>query len=163
MKMQDELTREQLLDIFDTLGGSGTALDEADDLTLAAILTNTIARATDAGKLDRAMDRPLTFEWRAALTGRKIELDQLAKAAPRKVPAFPGMTVNVPERLASVTNFVDVNGVSREVRMVDGRRVVDVSPSEFRQVFLAGPIGLEWQLANEGNDALDRMRPGLHF
>jgi hypothetical protein len=146
MNMQDELTREQSENLLDTIGGSGADLDAVDDLT--PILINTIGRVTNAAKLDRALDKPLTFELRAALTGRKIELDQLAKAAPRKAPAFLGMVAIVPDRLASMTHFIGMNGVSREVRMLEGRRVVDVSPGEFRQILLTGPHGLDWLNAN---------------
>jgi hypothetical protein len=146
--MEDELTRGQLLDILATVGGSGVALDEVDDLM--PICLNTISRVTDPARLDRALDQPLTFELRAALRTRRLELDQIAKAAatPRKAPAFLGMVAIVPDRLASMSHFVGMNGVSREVRTIDGKRVLDCSPGEFRQILLTGPFGLDWLDSN---------------
>ena len=60
--MQDALSREQMLDMLEMLTGSRGELDNITSEYLMAILTNTIARTTDAAKLDRALDGPLSFE-----------------------------------------------------------------------------------------------------
>jgi hypothetical protein len=156
----DQLSREQLIDILNAVGGTGADLAAVADPM--PILINTIARVTDAAKLDRALEKPQTFETRAALTARKIELIQPANVAPRREPAYPGLTVFVPECLAGMTHFIDGRGNSREVRIEHGKRVLDLTPGEFH-AFLGGTSGLHWQRANEGGDVFRKMQPGLHI
>jgi hypothetical protein len=108
------------------------------------------------------LPEPITyeeFEHRTKLVVRRAELDQAARAAPRTVEAYPGLTAIIPERLSSVSQFVDQLGRIQEVCVVDGVRVVDVSPYLFR-LFLAGPCGLDWERANEDN--LQRLQSGVY-
>jgi hypothetical protein len=159
--MDKEMTRDDLLALLETLGGHGAQLDAADDVMLSAIIRNTLGGVTDAGAIDRALSRPLSVEWRGRVQGRRIELGQLAKVAPRKPQAYPGLTAIVPPALESMTHFIDDRGNSHETRIVDGKRVLDLSVAAFR-AFLGGPHGLDWSRANEGTGVFERMNPGVH-
>jgi hypothetical protein len=158
---KDDLTRDELIDLLVVVGGSGADLHAADDVTLSAIVLNRILAVTDASKLAAALAMPLTLEWRAVLTRRQIELDQIAKVPPRKPPTYPGLTVFIPPVLESMTHFIDDRGNSHETRIVDGKRVLDMSVAAF-MAFLGGPHGLDWSRANEGTGVFERMNPGLH-
>jgi hypothetical protein len=157
MNMLDELTREQLAEIVATLGGAGVELDGIEDLM--PLVLNVIARVTDTSRLDRALAKPLTFEVRAALVRRKLELDTLARAPKKTPPAYPGLTARIPEKFGALTHFIDGNGVTFEARIENGVRVIDLSPASFR-AFLSSPDGLHWERANP--DAPQRLAPGLH-
>jgi hypothetical protein len=162
-KMDKDMTRDDLLALLADIGGHGADLQDADDATLAAIARNRLALVTDAAAIERALSKPLSVEWRGRLVGRRIELEQIAKvaAAPKKVAPYPGLSVFVPQTLDGMTHFFDGNGSSHEVRIVDGRRVLDMTPSAF-MAFLGGPNGLDWSRANEGTGVFERMRPGVH-
>jgi hypothetical protein len=159
--MQDDLSRAQLLDILDAVGGSGADLQDADDVTLAAIVRNRIAIVSDAARIEAALAMPLDIEWRGRLVGRRVELEQIAKIAPRKEPPYPGLTVRVPSILDGMTHLFDGDGIGREVREVAGHRVLDMTVAAFR-AFLGGPHGKNWEEANAGTDVFQRLAPGLH-
>jgi hypothetical protein len=111
---------------------------------------------------EKLLDPTLELEERAALMGRRITLDQIARApAPRAEP-LTGFSVVVPPNMG-LSDIVDGNGRQYKVRVDDdGRVVVDITPGVFK-ILLMGSSGLDWERANADTDVWRRMDPGLHY
>jgi hypothetical protein len=141
MSLVDSLNRDELIGLL--IAVDGVADLTLDDVILTAVVLNSIGRITDAAKLARALDRPLTYELRAALVARGLELQQPSRAmpTPTTTESFP-LAVFVPPRFDSLSHFIDAKGRARAVYLDEsGRRVLDMTPAEYKLTFLGGALG----------------------
>jgi hypothetical protein len=155
---ETEFTRELLLGLLTDLGASFPRdAHSLDDPILAAMVKSRLALVADTATIDKALERELSMSWRGALMARRIELDQIARAAamPKKEPVYAGLTVRVPPEHDALTHIYASDGLPRAVRMENGQRVVDISVAAFLGLVTNKTGGMAWERVNQ--DALARI------
>jgi hypothetical protein len=145
-EVEAQLSRRQILDLIQVIGGHGADLSLVEDLM--PVFINRVAGTTDVSLLNRALSLPQTYETRALLMARRGELEQIAKTPPRKDPPYTGLTVNVPPEYDGLTHVIAADGLPRPVREVDGQRVVDVGVAAFLGMISEPGNNGAWQRAN---------------
>jgi hypothetical protein len=150
MNEEAELSRADLLELIDAIGGHG-GLDEITDDMLPAVFRNRL-QLTDPARIEKALARPLPVEYRAMLMHRKLDLEtetaRRAMAVDRQTQRG-GLTVRVPDHLG-ISHFVGQNGRTIMVRADEsGHAVLDLFPAEFHVLLQDRVHGLDWQKVNE--------------